>query len=168
LSSDEAGVSTATITLRAQAGWRALRSRSVYFQYKVLVVAVYLAVVIATLLYVTAPRRAGPNDLTARVVVLAGDPIMGRYFVVENKSRHDWLGARFEITGGYQSRRDVVLAGEKLTLYLHDFIRQEAAKPMFRGPLQPAAAPANLPVATLRIESRGRVAVFAVAAPSSP
>lgn len=183
-------MSASTTSDQARAGWRAFRAHSVFFQLKVLVLAVYAVVVVATLLFVLAPRRAGPNDLAARVTVLPGDPIMGRYFVIQNTSRSDWLGVRFEITGGYQTRRDVVLAGEKVTLYLHDFTRQEAAKPPeapklqgpgkskkrasasvpavapvqnVAAPMQIVPAPTSLLVTSLRIESRGRVAVFPVA-----
>ena len=145
------------------AAWQRFRARSAYFQLRIVVVVAYASVVVATLILVFAPLRAGRNDLGARITVLPGDPIMGRYFVVQNESRRDWLGVRFEIDGGYQMRRDAVLAGEKITLYVHDFTRQERVNVKQRSRAQPVAAPPTLPVGQLRIESGGLVTIHRLA-----
>jgi hypothetical protein len=143
-----------TTAERITGGWRTFRSHSRYFQLKALVLALYGVASVATLVYVFAPRHLGRNSLSARITVLPGDPVMGRYFIVQNESRRDWVGVRFEIDGGYEQRKDAVLAGEKIMLYLRSFTRPGPAVAGAPGPR--VAAPLNQPVSFLRIESQGR------------
>ncbi|MBN1960310.1 MAG: hypothetical protein JW841_05140 [Deltaproteobacteria bacterium] len=115
----------ATISEHAKEEWRLFRARSIFFQLKIIAALIYVAIVIATLLFVLKPRNTGPNDLDALITVLPGDPIMGRYFIIQNTSDYDWLNVSFTIDGDYKTHRDVVMAGKKITLYLHDFTREE-------------------------------------------
>ncbi len=143
-----------SIVVRAPAK-RGFRERSRWFKLKVLTAAVYGVVVLGTIALVAMPR-GGPRTLGARVTVLPGDPLMGRYFIVQNESSRDWVGVRFEIDGGYQTRRDAVIAGQKVTLYLRDFTRPETVTVKRRQKVQAVAPSSKLPVTFLRIESRGR------------
>jgi hypothetical protein len=150
---------------RVRNAWQELRARSIYFQLKLLVVLAYGLVVFATVVAARPEKQVLRNDLGARVMMLPGDPIVGRYLIVQNESRKDWLGVRFEIDGGYQARRDAVLAGEKLTLYVRDFTRHEVLKLKRKTVTADAKAPASLVPTLLRIETKSGVMVQKLAGP---
>lgn len=156
-------MSAPTLIAQGRRRWREFRQRSVYFQWKALLLAVYTASVVLTVAWVVKPRGGGRNDLGARVVVLPGDAIMGRYFIVQNDSRRDWLGVTFAVDGGYTVTRETVLAGEKVTLLLRDFARPVApveVKGKGKGKAKPGLehAPPGSPVTALRIDTKvGRV-----------
>jgi hypothetical protein len=111
----------------AREGWESFRSRSVYFQLKVLVLIGYLGIVFATIVWAP-PSSLAKNQIGARILVLEGDVVVGRYFVIYNESRTHWQNVRFEIDGGFTVQRDVVGAGEKVTLYVKDFKRVEVRR----------------------------------------
>lgn len=102
------------------ARWEEFRARSVYFQLKALVLAVYVGLVVATVVFVPIGGSAA-NDLGARIVVLDGDFIVGRYFVIHNESRMHWRNVTITVDDGFAVERDLVQAGDKLTLYAQDF-----------------------------------------------
>jgi hypothetical protein len=158
-------VSSTSWSEQAREAWQLFRARSVYFQLKTLVLVVYATMVAATVVFVVVAGR-GRNDLGASVTVLPGDPIMGCYFVVRNESKHDWLNVKFEIDGGYQQRRDAVLAGQKVTLYLNEFKRQQSVLVKKRKRVETVSAPASFKPTELRIETHQGITVHKL--PRSP
>ncbi len=116
----------------------------------------YAASVAVTLLWLSRPVGGARNDLDARVVVFPGDPFMGRYFVVQNEGDEDWVGIRFVVDGGYMTKREAMLKGEKVTLLLRDFSRTVTTS----GKPRVERAPPNHPVTKLRIETRAGSVVY--------
>lgn len=144
---------------RAREFWKEFRARSVYFQLKALVLVVYAAVVSLTTAWVMwFPSGVGENEIDARILVLEGDMVMGRYFVVENGGRDHWIDVSFEIDQGYLVKRQVVSAGEKITLFLRDFKKKVIRKRRGREIPKTQAAPPTLKVTELKIECNEGVA----------
>lgn len=129
------------------------RTLSIYGQIKVVVVGIYAFLVVATVA-VFAPADAKTNQIAARIMVLEGDMVVGRYFVVQNEGRAHWYDVAFEIDGGYQVKRDLVHAGEKVTLFLKDFVREETTVVGARTITKRKAAPVDLKVGMLTVRTR--------------
>ena len=72
-----------------------------------------------------APADVKTNAIDARIMILEGDMVVGRYFVITNDSRAHWYDVQITIDGGYAMHKDIVRAGERLTLFLKDFSRDE-------------------------------------------
>src|SRR5689334_12366391 len=87
-------------------------------------------------------------------MVLEGDMVVGRYFVVQNEGRSHWYDVVFEIDGGYRVKRDLVHAGEKVTLFLKDFAREETAVVGGRTITKRKSAPVELQVNMLTVHTR--------------
>lgn len=148
----------------AQALWERFRQLTVYGQAKVLVVGVYIALVVVTVA-VAAPADNKTNQVGARILALEGDMVVGRYFVVRNESRNHWYDVVFEIDGGYQIQRDLVLAGEKVTLFLKDFHRDETQERQGKSMKRKVAAPIDLAVHTFVVRTRDGMTRGEVGAP---
>lgn len=130
--------------------WREFRSRSVYFQLKALLLASYVAVVALTLLWAP-PSSHAKNQIGARVVVLEGDIVVGPYFIIENESGAHWREVRFEIDDAYAVERDLVTAGEKVTLFIKDFGKTVVRRRRGRDIPLRVRAPVDLPLSQLSI-----------------
>ncbi len=104
----------------------------------------YLCIVVATVA-VAAPADEKTNQVGARIMSLEGDMVVGRYFVVTNESRSHWYDVIFEIDGGYSIHKDLVHAGEKVTLFLKDFHREETIDRHGTPVTRKVAAPLDLP-----------------------
>ncbi|MEM6734406.1 MAG: hypothetical protein AAF658_22770, partial [Myxococcota bacterium] len=83
----------------------------------------YVGLVASTVMFV--PLGGTGNDIGARIVVLDGDIVVGRYFVITNESRAHWKDVRVEIDGGFMIERDLVPAGTNLELFSTSFRKQE-------------------------------------------
>jgi hypothetical protein len=118
-------LSASEISGRVWSRWLAFRARSAYFQLKTLVLVCYAAVVGATvawvLLFPGGLQAGKKNQIGASILTFPGDPVVGRYFVIENQSGSHWKQVRFEIDGGYGVEMELLPAGEKVTLYVRDF-----------------------------------------------
>ena len=138
---------------RMEALWQRFQQLTIYGQAKVLVVAAYLCIVVATVA-VAAPADDKTNQVGARIMSLEGDMVVGRYFVVTNESRSHWYDVTFEIDGGYTVAKPIVQAGEKVTLFLKDFHREETIDRHGTTVTRKVAAPLDLPVRTLIVRTR--------------
>ena len=135
---------------RARAGWAEFRARSIFFQLKTLVLLSYGAIVAVTILWAP-PPSAAKNQIGANILVLEGDMVVGRYFVIQNESRSHWKNVTFSIDQGFSVARDLVPAGDKVTLYVKDFHKKIVRNRRGREIAKTIAAPADLPVTNLRI-----------------
>jgi hypothetical protein len=141
---------TAELSRRARDWWLEFRARSVYFQLKALVLVLYGLVVAVTLIWAPPPSQA-KNQIGASILVLEGDMVVGRYFIIENQSRNHWQAVRFEIDGGYVVHRDLVAAGEKVTLYVKDFKKKVIYRRRGREIPKTVSAPIDMPLARLSV-----------------
>ena len=85
--------------------------------------------------------------------------VVGRYFVIQNESRTHWQNVTFELDDGYMVKRDIVAAGDKVTLYVKDFHKKVVRTRRGRQIPKTTAAPTNLPITRLRIECQQGEAV---------
>jgi hypothetical protein len=138
--------------------WLSFRARSVFFQLKTLVLVAYGVVVAATIL-IAPPTSNAKNQIGANILVLEGDIVVGRYFIITNESRSHWQQVIFEIDGGYRVERDLVPAGEKVTLYVKDFKKKVIRKRRGRKIPKTVAAPVGMPLTQLRIQCSEGIAV---------
>jgi hypothetical protein len=137
-----------------EALWQRFQNLTVYGQAKVLVLAAYLAIVVATVA-VAAPADDKTNQVGARIMALDGDMVVGRYFVVTNDSRSHWYDVTFEIDGGYVvDSKKLVQSGEKVTLFLKDFKRDETVDRKGVQVTRKVSAPLDLQVHTLIVRTR--------------
>ncbi|MBI3180359.1 MAG: hypothetical protein HYZ27_11900 [Deltaproteobacteria bacterium] len=143
---------------RARNLWTRFRARSVYFQLKTLVLLAYGVVVATTILWAP-PSSGAKNQIGATILVLPGDPVVGRYFVIQNDSRSHWKAVTFTIDNGYTVRRDLVRAGEKVTLYVKDFRKKVVRVRRGRQIPKTVSAPVEARVTELRIECSEGLAV---------
>jgi len=135
---------------RLRERWLDFRARSVYFQIKTLVLLVYGAIVAVTILWAP-PESAAKNQIGAHILVLEGDMVVGRYFIIQNESRSHWQNVTFEIDGGYTATRDLVAAGDKVTLYVKDFHKKVVRTRRGRAIPKSEAAPVDQAVTKLRV-----------------
>lgn len=147
---------------RSREEWEDFQSHSIYFRLKALVVVVYGVIVFATIVWAP-PRSLARNQIGATILVLEGDIVVGRYFIVENGSRSHWQNVRFEIDGGYVVERDLVRAGEKVTLYVKDFKRTEVRTRRGKEIPKRVPAPVDLPITALTVHTSEGVATAMVA-----
>ncbi len=131
--------------------WRGFRGRSIYFQLKAFLLVGYVAVVMVTLLWAP-PSSHAKNQIGARVLVLEGDIVVGSYLIIENDSGAHWRNVIFEIDDGYRVERDLVMAGEKVTLFIKDFHKRVVRKRRGRDIALRVRAPVDLALTQLRIE----------------
>jgi hypothetical protein len=144
-------VNAAELRERVRDRWHEFRARSIYFQLKVLVLVCYGVLVAGTLLWAP-PSSAAKNQIGASILVLEGDMVVGRYIVVENQSRTHWKGVRFSIDDGYTVDRDLVQAGEKVTLYVRDFKKKVIRKRRGREIPRTVAAPPDMVPTGITVE----------------
>lgn len=137
--------------------WKSLRGKSVYAQLRVFVVVVYALSIIATVV-VAAPADEKTNQIGARIVTLDGDMVVGRYFVITNDSREHWYDVTISIDGGYVVHRDLVRAGERLTLFLKDFARDESQNRLGKDVTRRVSAPVDTKVSAVTVKTRGGAA----------
>ncbi len=126
---------------------------SFYGQAKVIVVGVYIFLCMATVV-VAAPADDKTNQISARIMVLEGDMVVGRYFVVQNEGRAHWYDVVFEIDGGFSVKRDLVHAGEKVTLFLKDFQREENIERLGKTVTKRQTAPVDMQVNFITVRTR--------------
>ncbi len=150
-------VSAADLSQRLRDRWLEFRARSIYFQLKALVLILYGAIVAVTLVWAP-PPSAAKNQIGARIMVLEGDIVVGRYLVIENQSRSHWQAVRITIDDDFVLERDLVAAGEKLTLFVKDFKKRVVRKRRGREIPKTISAPAALVPTFLRIECSEGVA----------
>ncbi len=143
---------------RARNLWTRFRARSIFFQLKTLVLITYGVVVAGTILWAP-PSSGAKNQIGASILVLPGDPVVGRYFVIQNDSRRHWKAVIFTIDEGYSVQRDLVRAGEKVTLYVKDFRKKVVRKRRGREIPKTVSAPVEARITELRIECSEGVAV---------
>jgi hypothetical protein len=129
------------------------RHLSIYGQIKVLVLGFYVFLCMATVV-VAAPADDKTNQIEARIMVLEGDMVVGRYFVVQNEGRAHWYDVTFEIDGGFHVKRDLVHAGEKVTLFLKDFQREEATERFGKTVTKRQTAPVDMQVSAITVRTR--------------
>lgn len=141
--------------------WAEFRARSVYFQLKVLVALLYGGVIAATLLFAP-PTSKAKNQIGARIEVLEGDAVVGRYFVVYNEGRDHWYEVRLDIGDGFVVERPLVRAGEQLTLFVKDFKKRVVRKRRGREIPQVMSAPVDRPIGTLTVTTRDGEAIVVV------
>ncbi len=114
-----------------------------------MVLIVYVISIIATVV-VAAPADEKTNQIDARIVTMDGDMVVGRYFVITNDSRNHWYDTTISIDGGYEVHKDIVRVGERLTLFLKDFTREEAGKVGKRR----VSAPVDTRVTAVTVKTR--------------
>ncbi len=129
--------------------WGDFRATSIYFQLKTLVLLTYVGLVAVTVFVV--PLGEAGNDIGARIIVLDGDMVVGRYFVITNESRSHWRDVRVEIDGGYAVERDLVPAGSQLELFSTSFKKKEMRKRRGREIAKWVKAPLDIPLSELRV-----------------
>jgi len=105
------------------------------------------------------PSSAAKNQIGARILVLEGDMVVGRYFVIQNESRAHWRGVTFEIDDGYTVMRELVAAGDKITLYVKDFHKKVIRTRRGRSIPKTVTAPVDLHVTRIKITCSEGVAV---------
>jgi len=132
--------------------WAVFRAQSVYFQLKTLVLLLYGTVVAVTLLWAP-PKSVAKNNIGANILVLEGDLVVGRYFIVQNDSRSHWRNVTFEIDAGYTVLVDLVPAGDKVTLYVKDFRKKVIRTRRGREIAKSVPAPADTLVTFLRVST---------------
>ncbi|MBI5507107.1 MAG: hypothetical protein HY903_00010 [Deltaproteobacteria bacterium] len=152
---------------RARERWLGFRARSVYFQLKILVLALYGVAVAATILWAPEASHA-KNQIGARILVLEGDVVVGRYFIIQNESRRHWQNVTFELDDGYTVTRDLVAAGDKETLYVKDFHKKVVRTRRGRTITKTVAAPVDLNVTRLKVSCSEGEAVEPVSAAAAP
>lgn len=141
--------------------WAEFRARSVYFQLKVLVALLYGGVIAATLLFVP-PTSQAKNQIGARIEVLEGDAVVGRYFVVYNEGRDHWYDVRLDIGDGFVVERPLVRAGEQLTLFVKDFKKRVVKQRRGREIPQVMSAPVDRAIEALTVTTRDGEATVVV------
>lgn len=129
------------------------RHLSIYGQIKVIVVGIYIFLCMATVV-VAAPADDKTNQIEARIMVLEGDMVVGRYFVVQNEGRAHWYDVVFEIDGGFAVKRDLVHSGEKVTLFLKDFQREEVIERVGKSVTKRQSAPVDMQVSAITVRTR--------------
>jgi hypothetical protein len=137
----------------AEALLERFRHLSIYGQLKVIAVGVYVFLCMATVV-VAAPADEKTNQIEARIMVLEGDMVVGRYFVVQNEGRAHWYDVVFEIDGGFQVKRELVHAGEKVTLFLKDFQREDTTTRPGKSLVKRQSAPVDMQVNFLTVHTR--------------
>lgn len=138
---------------KAEALLERFRQLSFYGQAKVIVVGIYIFLCMATVV-VAAPADDKTNQISARIMVLEGDMVVGRYFVVQNEGRAHWYDVIFEIDGGFTVKRELVHAGEKVTLFLKDFQRDENVERLGKTVTKRQTAPVEMPVNFITVRTR--------------
>jgi hypothetical protein len=129
------------------------RHLSIYGQIKVIVVGIYIFLCMATVV-VAAPADEKTNQIEARIMVLEGDMVVGRYFVVQNEGRAHWYDVVFEIDGGFTVKRDLVHAGEKVTLFLKVFQRDESIERLGKTVTKRQSAQVDMQVNMITVRTR--------------
>ena len=147
----DARETAAELRERVKDRWLEFRARSVYFQLRVLVLLCYGAIVAVTILWAP-PSTAAKNQIGARILVLEGDMVVGRCFVVQNESRGHWQNVTFEVDDGFTVTRDLVAAGDKVTLYVKDFHKKVIRTRRGRSIPKTVTAPADMKVTRLKIK----------------
>lgn len=137
--------------------WGDFRATSIYFQLKTLVLLLYVGLVAITVFVV--PLGEASNDIGARIIVLDGDMVVGRYFVITNASRSHWRDVRVEIDGGYAVERDLVPAGGQLELFSSSFKKKEMRRRRDREIAKWVKAPLDAPLTELRVSTESGEAV---------
>jgi hypothetical protein len=138
--------------------WADFRSHSIYFQLKAMVLICYLTIVGGTIV-IAPPSSIAENEIGARIIPLPGDIVMGPYFIIENGSRAHWQQVTMEIDQGYRVVRDLVSAGERVTLYVTDFKKRVLRRRRGREIPKTVSAPADMPVSKLSIKCREGMAI---------
>lgn len=104
--------------------WQEFRSRSIYYQAKAWVLAIYGAIVVVTVLWAPPPKQ---NDIEAKIL-LANDFLLGPYIMVENKSDEPWTKVRYTLNEQYTlrgTRFEKVEPKQRIHLHLNKFGREE-------------------------------------------
>jgi len=147
---------------RLRERWSSFRARSRYFQLRVLVMAAYALIVVLTALWAP-PSSMERNDIGARILALSGDAVVGPYLIIENKSRDHWQHVSFAIDQGYIAERELVQAGEKVTLFVKDFHKVVMRTRRGRQIPKKVAAPVDLPLSKLVVTTTAGQAIAALA-----
>ena len=120
--------------------WSDFRRRDRWFQMKVGVIAAWaLTSALAIRLAMGGPGELAANALHAYVAL--NSTTMSWGLLVHNRSDEDWTGVRVILDGGWVHERPSIAAGERVVLSPAQFARDGAP------------APANLEVASVRIET---------------
>lgn len=98
------------------------------------------------------PPSLSTNEIGAKILVLPGDFVVGNYFIIHNETNVHWKSVTFEIDQGYKVYRDLVQAGEKVTLYVKDFKKKVVRTRRGKKIPKTISAPIDLPLSELRIE----------------
>lgn len=133
--------------------WKDLRGRSIYAQARILVVICYVMSIIATAV-VAAPADEKTNQIGARIITMDGDMVVGRYFVITNESHDHWYDVTISINGGYEVHKDLVHAGERLTIFLKDFTREESQNRLGKDVTRKVSAPVDTRVNAVTVRTR--------------
>ncbi|MEM6274546.1 MAG: hypothetical protein AAF735_04825 [Myxococcota bacterium] len=97
------------------------------------------------------PLGGADNVLGARITVLDGDMVVGRYFVIANESRSHWRNVRVEIDGGYSVSEELVPSGSNLELFSTSFRREEMRRRRGRDIARMVRAPLDAPLTKIRV-----------------
>ncbi|MEL6759236.1 MAG: hypothetical protein AAFP04_02430 [Myxococcota bacterium] len=97
------------------------------------------------------PLGGADNAIGARITVLDGDMVVGRYFVIVNESRSHWRDVRVEIDGGYSVSEELVPAGSNLELFSTSFRREEMRRRRGRDIARSVRAPLDAPLTKIRV-----------------
>jgi hypothetical protein len=104
---------------KAKAAWRNFRKRSKYFQYKALIGAIYVTLIVATVIVVVPSSPS--NRLKAYVLAARADFVAGSYILVRNDSRKDWDNVVFTLNGTHRFLAPALKAGDKVRVDLKAF-----------------------------------------------
>ena len=78
--------------------------------------------------------------------------MVGRYLVIQNESRKHWLNVKFTIDQGFAAERDLVQAGEKVTLFVKDFKKKSFRTRRGKKIPKMNSAPIDIGLTELRVE----------------
>ncbi|MEO1173849.1 MAG: hypothetical protein AAFX94_17645 [Myxococcota bacterium] len=146
----------------AKEHWGDFRATSIYFQLRALVLITYCGLVAFTVLYV--PLDGIHNAIGARITVLDGDMVVGRYFIISNEGREHWHNVTVELDGGFRFEQELVAAGTRLELFSTSFRKKEMRKRRGREIAKWSNAPPDAELTELRVSTRDGTA----AAPIPP
>lgn len=137
----------------AKERWGDFRATSIYFQLRTLVLVAYCGIVGFTVLYL--PLDGIHNPIGARVTVLDGDMVVGRYFIIANEGEEHWHNVTVELDGGFRFEQELVAAGTRLELFSTTFRKKEMRRRRGREIAKWVNAPPDAPLTSVRILTSG-------------
>jgi len=105
---------------RADAVWLDFRKRSKYFQLRALIGAIYVFLIVVTVIIVVPGSPS--NRLKAYVLAARGDFVVGSYILVRNDSHKDWKNVVLTLNETHVYVAPPLAPGEKVRVDLKAFV----------------------------------------------